>query len=87
MTTIEQLSQEFTKVITNWLTPDQVAEVNKRNATPAYEGMCGTHDFCDANQAMIDAWNIVCPGQDLFSEENWLIAGHAWNLSKTNQFK
>jgi hypothetical protein len=46
------LAAAFSKVIRSWLTPEQLAEVNRRNKV---EEPCYSHTYCDANQAMIDA--------------------------------
>jgi len=53
--TSEQLARTFTRRIIDWLDNDTIAEVNRRNVLREYEGCCATHDFCDSNQAMIEA--------------------------------
>lgn len=54
---INRLSEEFKKVIREWLTTDEVAEVNLLNSGEyAVTGCCATHDFCDANMAMAEAY-------------------------------
>lgn len=84
------LSDTFSKIIRQWLTPEELQTVIERNESPSYklEGLCATHDFCDANQAMIDA-HWVCFARDINSEsddDNERV-NEAWNLSKINKFK
>ena len=55
MTETEKLAAEFVAVLTEWLTPAEFAEMQRRNVT-AGEGVCASHDFCDANMAMDEAF-------------------------------
>lgn len=51
-----QLAREFCKRLNDYLGAEKMAEIRRRNATADYShGACATHDFCDANQLMIDA--------------------------------
>jgi hypothetical protein len=49
------LARHFVAVITEWTTPAELAEIRKRNKTYG-RGICATHDFCDANMAMAEAF-------------------------------
>ena len=52
-----KLAAVFTKVINAWLTQAQLREVRRRNKSPdRIETSCATHDFCDANMAMEEAF-------------------------------
>jgi hypothetical protein len=50
------LAATFLDVVWEWTTPEELAEIKRRNATPEYEDNCATHDFFDANEAMADAF-------------------------------
>lgn len=50
------LALEFSKILHEWLTPQQMNLVVSRNAKPENTGCCASHDFCDANVAMDDAF-------------------------------
>lgn len=52
----KKLSEAFLKVLTEWLTPDERREVDRLNRTSEYIGCCATHDYCDANMAMFEAF-------------------------------
>ena len=100
----KQLSLEFSKIIREWLTPEELVKVNKLNRTnpEALSGsICHTHDFCDANQAMIDAMEL-CGIEWIFAPETrdpdydnvsqskdrqGQMIDRAWNLAKANGFK
>lgn len=53
----ESLAIAFAEKLASWLTPEQFAEIRRRNASPEYKGTgaCASHDFCDANEAMLQA--------------------------------
>lgn len=51
-TITQKLAEQFRTTIQEWLTEEELAEVDRKNATPQYEGCCATHDYCDANEAM-----------------------------------
>lgn len=52
---IEQLAERFCIILNEWLSEEEMEEINRRNATPEYAVSCATHDFCDPNQALSDA--------------------------------
>lgn len=84
-----ELANTFSAVLNEWI-HEKLYEVNLRNKEKNYiEGSwCATHDFCDANQAMIDAFKKVFgyepTGRD--QKDNSLI-DHAWNIAKHAEFK
>ena len=53
-----RLADEYSRIIRDWLRPQELAEVLRRNKN-LEPGACATHDFCDANVAMEDAFTIV----------------------------
>ena len=82
------LSAKFTEILNQWLTKKQLNEIRKRNKQPDYENCCATHDFCDPNQAMIDAWVTVFGKEpDLRKDRVMTIMNKAWDLSKEKEFR
>lgn len=57
------LASRFVQVLECWLTPRQMREVRRINAVELafdYERFaCASHDFCDANMAMVEAFNML----------------------------
>ena len=83
----EPLAKEFSAQIAEWLTPDQLKESIRRNAEPEYAGCDATHDFCDANVAMILAFQrIVGREIDHHSDSDNALLNNAWDLAKKNNY-
>lgn len=78
----ETLASEFTIVIREWLTPDQCREIDSRNAAETDAAICHSHDFCDANQAMIDALERFNVELDLQDDAQRNLMQDAWNIAK-----
>lgn len=94
------LAVEFGRVLRRWLTPTQVSLANTRNAG-AYKntGACASHDFCDANMAMAEAFDtfglpttIDLPESDgdfdagRDGESASVIWNNAWTKAKDSKF-
>ncbi len=79
----EVVAAEFCSVLHRWLDPATITEINRRNATPEYGMSCATHDFCDANQAMIDALHSF--GLE-FDHHLMALINAAWHLARERQF-
>jgi len=56
--TQERIADAFAAVLRDWLTADQWAEMQARNVDYS-DGVCASHDFCDANMAMAEAFETV----------------------------
>jgi hypothetical protein len=56
--TQERIADAFAAVLRDWLTADQWSEMQSRNVGYS-EGVCASHDFCDANMAMAEAFETV----------------------------
>ncbi len=80
---VKRLAEEFTRVLKSWAKPGQWAKMVKDNAANAGDGSCASHDFCDANQAMIEAYTKV-KGKEPVANDDGDIAfiTEAWNLAK-----
>ena len=78
------LAEEFCRVLNDWLSPDDPQEINDRNALPEYETCCATHDFCDPNQAMVEALETF--GIE-FKPDQCELINAAWNHAKLQHFQ
>lgn len=50
-----QLAEKFTELLRATLTESEFAEMADANANESDPAVCHTHDYCDANQIMLDA--------------------------------
>lgn len=83
----EKLAIEFSNVLKSWLTPDEISEVIARNQTPEYLNSCATHDFCDANQAMIDGFDKAFGADiDINNDHHNRVTNLAWDIARNNNF-
>ncbi|NCX56797.1 MAG: hypothetical protein EBW87_06330, partial [Burkholderiaceae bacterium] len=67
---------------------DNLAEINHRNAVFEADGdhsTCATHDFCDANQVMLDAIESICGVADYHFAQNEMINA-AWDIARKARF-
>lgn len=86
---VKRLAEEFSKVLRIWLTPMQMAIVVERNSENTDERVCHSHDFCDANMAMQDAFERVFgrePRMDGGSDLDESLWGFAWDVAKDCEF-
>ena len=78
--TPEQLGDKFFEVLKSWLEPWEMREVAKRNKEETSERVCHSHDFCDANMAMDEAWtSFGLASVDGDNELECKLWGDAWN--------
>ena len=84
---IAALAAAFVNVVWEWTTPDELAEIKRRNATPDYSTCCATHDFFDANMAMERAFRETfgrspIPDEGEMSAEDTDAWDAAWDIAK-----
>lgn len=79
---VPKLAGAFYATLTEWLTADELAEVRRRNATPEYAGVCASHDFCDANEAMEEAFRKVLGPVPARNEDATPLWNAAWTLAR-----
>ena len=53
--TPEAAAEKFVATLREWLTADEFAEMQRLNTAKTDPNVCHSHDFCDANMAMLDA--------------------------------
>lgn len=81
MTDHKALARAFSEVLREWLSPDEIAEAVRRNATPEYRGCCATQDFCDANMAMDAAFHRLTGREPDVAGEREGDDVDAWNAA------
>lgn len=83
------LARAFSAVVAEWLPPGELEAVRECNRTThADPGVCASHDFCDANMAMLEAWRR-CTGSDEIDANDQAQAAawnEAWKLAKAAEF-
>lgn len=81
----EDLARTFARVLREWLTAEEIAEVNAKNS--GGEHWCASHDYCDANMAMAEAWTLAFGNEPSVQEaddcDRW---DRAWTLAKRRRF-
>lgn len=82
----ERLADEFCRILREWLDAEEIAEINRRNRLPEYAGLCASHDFCDPNQAMLDAEATFGIEFDTRFNEDSEVIDAAWEIAKRRGF-
>lgn len=81
--TAYRIAVKFCENIGGLLTREQIAEVVRRNENEQNTNICHSHDFCDANQAMIDA-----VGEEFYnSDPQNANINEAWDMAKSWGFQ
>lgn len=82
-----RLALAFARDLRKEITDENVEEVVRRNARPDYAGSCASHDFCDANMVMADAFHHIM-GRDfeISSEVDMEIWNRAWDTARASGF-
>tara|TARA_R100000664_G_scaffold18461_1_gene27524 strand:+ start:135 stop:545 length:411 start_codon:yes stop_codon:yes gene_type:complete len=90
---IKNISNEFSKIIREWFTHEELEKINKENRERGYDNLiCSTHDYSDANMAMDEAMekcNVPRPSfceNDIDDGNYCYLWGKAWQLSKETEF-
>jgi hypothetical protein len=90
---IPLLARVFSRVLQEWLMPAEMNQAIARNETAEYKGACATHDFCDANMAMHEAFeNLGLKGISDFETDSpeqvaaMALWNKAWDYAKANRF-
>lgn len=81
------LAETFCSVLTEWLGVDVMREIAAQNKTPEYADCCASHDYCDANQAMVEAMQRLTGDADWgFTIEDCPLIDAAWDLAEKRNF-
>ena len=88
-----QVAVEFSAILRRWLSPREIAEAVRCNTTePVGSSICHSHDFCDANMAMHEAFckfGLTPPieQEDATTwEQSAALWNAAWDLAKAAGF-
>ena len=79
---------EFSSLLRRDLGRDVMIEIVGKNGTKEYAGnICATHDYCDANVVMAEAFNNLCGRViELERVEDMRLWSEAWGYAKANNF-
>lgn len=83
-----ELAKAFCRQLHKELDDGTMQLVNARNDLAESEGdhsTCATHDFCDANQVMLDAIESICGFADYHFAQNEMINA-AWDIARKARF-
>lgn len=83
-----ELATEFCRQLSKNLDDGTLKVINRRNTEYEDAGdhsTCATHDFCDANQVMLDAIEAICGVADYHFAQNAMINA-AWDIARRARF-
>lgn len=85
---LDQLAADFAAEVRASMTAAQLALVVERNKAEINPGVCHSHDFCDANQCMLDAMAKQLPEYvfDASDPKVMAVLDAAWAVSKGRGF-
>lgn len=97
-TQAKSISNKFNEIINREFTSIQLADVIAKNNTSEYAGCCATHDYCDANMLMDEAFQEIMQREFIFFNDEQLetqqqnqddtdLLNEAWYISKANNFQ
>lgn len=85
LATPETIADEFVVTLNDWLTDYEMDLIRNYNATPAYAHSCASHNFCDANMAMLTAFEVITDFEfDLDNQAHVDLFNAAWTYAKAN---
>lgn len=85
MVVMRDVGTLFAEYIRDYINPDDMEEVVERNREEGPgSGICHTHDFCDANVPMDEAFSkvmgfSVVDGDAPSEEPDWVMRTQIWN--------
>lgn len=82
----KELARGLSEALRGWLSGAEMTEVAARNATAAYAGCCASHDFCDANMAMSEAFAKAFGRDPGFDQHDVDLMNSAWEAAKAAGF-
>tara|TARA_R110002126_G_scaffold257592_1_gene400640 strand:+ start:184 stop:495 length:312 start_codon:yes stop_codon:yes gene_type:complete len=76
------LAEKFTELLRATLTPSEFAEMADANANETNPGICHSHDYCDANQIMLDAFEAT----EMVNDYSHTLWSDAWTYAREELF-
>jgi hypothetical protein len=84
----EALARRFTDLLLKEVGPNRMQQIVRMNDVETHPGICHSHDFCDANMPMYDAFcEVVGREPDLDSDADTALFNEAWDQAKAKHFK
>jgi len=82
------LAKLFSELLIKEIGKDNAIEANARNKVTDDIYICHSHDFCDANMVMLEAWRKhTNKGDDgFFQDDVFDEVNIAWHEAKANKF-
>ena len=86
--TTTDIALAFSRTLDNWLSELEMASVIAENGhrRAADDDSCATHDYCDANQAMMEAFETATGRGPSGSEADISLINAAWAQAKRADF-
>ncbi len=83
---IRELAVLFTDALKSRMSEDDFKEMKRRNAENAqYNQRCASHDFCDANAAMVEALKKLGIPFNFEDADQWILINRAWALARSEK--
>lgn len=76
------LGYAFADLLAKALTADEFAEACRLNRWESNPAICRSHDFCDANEVMLEAFLSIGLDFDLQNQEDIVLWNRAWGYAK-----
>jgi hypothetical protein len=81
------LAASFAGVLRSWLSPGKMKAVLRLNRGETDPGICHSHDYCDANMAMLEALEgALGRPMELSQEVEMALFNRAWGIAKDHGF-
>lgn len=80
---VTAMAEAFARELSEWLSPEEWREVLARNGAERNDGICHSHDFCDANEVMFTAFAEVAGREpDVGDDDDAELWSAAWADAK-----
>lgn len=83
--TVQRLAGEFNRLLRDAIGGDNFDAVCQLNAKETDPNVCHSHDFCDANEVMLAAYQATVGPMDLQSDTHRALWNAAWATAKALQ--
>ncbi len=80
------LAFQFSKELFDYIGIDNMVEMNRKNTAEVGDLICHSHDYCDANQAMLDAMEKLNIEYDPNSKYQTDMLNDVWQIAKRYDF-
>jgi len=74
------IASRFDSILREWLLPDEYSDMVQENKEDPDTNVCHSHDYCDANVAMMEAFGADF---DCDNESHMEAIAEAWNVWKS----